>query len=158
MADKKTRGKAYEGEGYGDLRYRLFVAARKRIEKAIGAGYYCEAITIIESIIADRLESRLSYLKDEDFSFKNLGGLIKESRMLESNPDLLELMNDLDSWREARNKAIHELVKIESGKELSSWDQRMQEMGQTADEGYRILKLIYGRVADLNPLHIDRVF
>jgi hypothetical protein len=158
MTTKRIRGQAYEGKRYGSLRYQLYVAAKKRIEECIQTGYYCEAITIIESVITDRLESRLSFLKGEDFSFKTLGTLILEAGKFEQDTELIGLLKELDTWRENRNRAIHELVKVEKGKILSSWDERMQVISNTANEGYRILELIYRRVADLNPLHTDRVF
>ena len=42
-------------------------------------GFYCEAITLSESIIADRLDSRLSYLKQHNCGFRMLGELVRET-------------------------------------------------------------------------------
>ena len=67
---KRPRGEASSGKGYGSLRYRLFKSAGPHIEKSIREGYYCEAITIIESVITDRLESRLSFLKQNNIGFQ----------------------------------------------------------------------------------------
>ncbi len=155
---KRARGEAYEGKGYGTQRYRLFKNARARIEISIAAGYYCEAIAIIESVISDRLESRVSHLKGENFGFKNLGPLLKEAEKLETDQDMRVLVEKIDTWRQERNKALHELVKVERDKPQVSWDDRMKAMKQTAIDGYMLLKQIYNRVADLNPLHTDRVF
>lgn len=64
MANAKQRAEAYNGDGYGGLRFMLYTSAKGRIEECIRLGYYrYEVVTIIESVIADRLESCLSYLK-----------------------------------------------------------------------------------------------
>lgn len=65
----RMRPEAFSGHGYGTLRYNLFRQAKKRIERSIKEGYYCEAIAIIESVITDRLESQLSYLKQKTLAF-----------------------------------------------------------------------------------------
>lgn len=56
----------------------LFERARLQIERSMEHGFYCEAITLSESIIADRLESRLSYLKQHNCGFRMLGELVRE--------------------------------------------------------------------------------
>jgi len=155
---KRERGEAFEGKGYGRLRYNLFVEAKSRIEQSIRDGYYCEAITITESIISDRLESRLSFLKSENVGFYNLGYLLTGLKEIETDPDLITIIGEIDSWRRQRNKAIHELVKIERGRELITWGKRIAAIGETAREGYQLLVRLYRRVADLNPRHTDRVF
>jgi hypothetical protein len=154
----RQRGEAYSGEGYGTLRYNLFRAARDHIESSIKAGYHCEAIAIIESVISDRLESRLSWLSKQNYGFKTLGWLIKKLRGYETDSELTMLLEDLDKWRERRNGAIHELVKVEAGKPHIGWCERMAELATSARDGYELLKRLYHRVADLNPKHLDRVF
>lgn len=69
----RVRGEVFAGEGYGSLRYRLFVAANDHIERSIAHGFYCEAISVTESVISDRLESRLSFLTNKNFGFSTLG-------------------------------------------------------------------------------------
>ena len=90
---ERLRGEAYTGKGYGTLRYRLFVRARKRIESSIRRGYFCEAIAICESVIGDRLESRLSYLSKKNIGFRNLGHLIINLKILTLYQGLALAMN-----------------------------------------------------------------
>src|SRR4051794_20891903 len=123
---KRPRGKAYSGKGYGSLRYRLFKSAGPHIEKSVREGYYCEAITIIESVVTDRLESRLSYLKQENIGFQTLGDAIRLLQRCETDSKLIAILDDLDKWREKRNGALHELAKIEDGKPMIEWEQRIQ--------------------------------
>lgn len=156
--ETRKRAQAFTGKGYGSLRYQLFVAAKDRIEKSIKAGYFCEAIAISESVIGDRLESRYSYLKKENVGFKTLGSLIKGLENLETDGKMIQILEELNTWRNARNKALHELVKVEDGVPHTSWNDRMTQLKSDAESGYALLCSLYHRVADLNPLHSDRVF
>jgi hypothetical protein len=154
---KRKRAEAYTGEGYGLQRYELFCHARQHIISCMKNGFYLEAITIIESIIADRIESRVSHLKGQNYGFKTLGNLIPEAKKLDSDPEILAILDHIDKWREDRNKCLHEMVKIEEGTNLT-WDERTGRNRDIAISGYRVLVEIYQRVADLNPYHPDRVF
>jgi hypothetical protein len=154
----RLRGEAFTGKGYGTLRYHLFKNARDHIETCIREGYHCEAIAIIESVIADRLESRLSFLKGENVGFKTLGWLLANLAKIESDEEIQRIIALLDAWRERRNRALHELVKVEVDGSRDDWQTRLDNLGVDARDGYELLKWIYTRVADLNPLHSSRVF
>ncbi len=154
----RVRAEAYSGHGYGTLRYNLFKHAEERIEQSIQEGYYCEAIAIIESVITDRLESRLSHLKQQNVGFQNLGPAITSLQKCETNETIMLLLSDLDNWRVKRNTALHELVKIEAGKPVLKWEQRLEDLSASASEGYELLKKLYHSVADLNPRHFSRAF
>jgi hypothetical protein len=132
--------------------------ARERIESCLESGHSCEAISIIESVITDRLESRLNWLNWDNQGFKTLGSLIQQLRPLETDEQIKGMLDDLDHWRVERNGAIHELVKVEDGVPHKDWDSRMNDLSGSANRGYELLKRLYHRVADLNPSHRDRVF
>jgi hypothetical protein len=155
---KRLRGEAFTGQGYGRDRYLLFQQARERIERALKENYPCEAVAIIESIITDRLESRMSFLTKTSVGFETLGALIHGLEKKEVDPILRSLIPELDGWRKRRNVAIHELVKVEVGSSRLSWAERILQLQGTANAGYELLKAVYTRVAELNPSHTDRVF
>jgi hypothetical protein len=155
---KRRRGEAYTGKGHGTLRYELFTRAKRRIEASMASGHYCEVIALCESIIADRLESRLSFLRRENVGFETLGPLLTGLEKAETDSELLKLVAELRQWAKKRNRALHELVKIEDGVPHLSWDQRIELLQGDAQCGYELLKGLYNRVADLNPSHTDRVF
>lgn len=157
-SETRRRGQAFEGQGYGTQRRILFEKARDHINKSISDGYFCEAISIIESIISDRLESRLSYLDKKNVGFWTLGKLIVSLLKLETDPELKEIIQQVDKWREKRNKALHEMVKVEADKPALTWEDRIIILRESAIEGYQLTKSLYNRVADLNPRHHDRVF
>jgi hypothetical protein len=152
----RKRGEAFAGSGHGTLRRQLQECARDQIERSLSLGFYCEAIALSESIIADRLESRLSFLSGENAGFRNLGGFGKLKR-IESDDELRNIYAEVDQWARRRNRALHEMVKVEAKKPPTDWATRMRENRLAARDGYEIAKRIYHRVADLNPRHADRV-
>ncbi len=162
---ERRRGEAFVGHGYGTRRHLLFEAARGHIERSIESRFFCEAIAVSESVIADRLESRLSWLTKQNVGFKTLGWLIKKLQKCETDSELTHLLGELDAWRVRRNGALHEMVKVADDGPVpdwqtrdSDWQVRMAELAVSARAGYELLKRLYHQVADLNPLHGDRVF
>lgn len=138
----RTRAVSEPGTDVGSMRYGLYKQAYAQVNKAIKEGFYLEAITLIESLTSDRLESRISCRMGKDFSFKTLGSLIKELRDHESDPELKRLVDeDLDKWRQARNKALHEMVKLEQG-DSGTWEERTAELIPVAEDGLTILRAI----------------
>lgn len=99
--------------------------------------------------MSDRVESRLTFLKGKDFSFKTLGGLIDESRRIETDPALEDLITPrLDKWRKARNKTLHEMVKLAEG-ETATWIDCVQALIPVANEGRATLRAIDKRYREL---------
>jgi len=142
---KKTRAVATPGTNVGNARYHLYRMAYGRIKGAMEDGYYLEAVTLIESIISDRLESRLTKVIGSDFSFKTLGALIDKSRSVETDAALKKLViDDLNDWRALRNEALHEMAKLASG-DSSTWEDRMYALVLIADDGLKVLKALDSR-------------
>jgi hypothetical protein len=128
----------------GQLRYRTYKSAIVRIKKSIDEGYYLEAITLCESLIADRLESRLNYIKGtNEFSFKPLGTLQDGIRKIEKDVNILKLINgESDSWRISRNDALHAMAKIEDG-DTKEWNDKINDCKVIAERGEEIRKKIF---------------
>lgn len=76
MAEPRKRAITASDNDIGQERHKLYKSSFSWIKKSIGAGYYLEAISVVESLVADRLESYLSLLLAKDFSFKTLGEVI----------------------------------------------------------------------------------
>lgn len=133
--------KSAKAEPFGDVgpaRHDIYREARDRVQGALANGYWLEAITLIESLLSDRLESRASYLAGENKGFQNLGPLLNDLRDLERVPAFRELEQDIDEWRVARNSAIHELPKLEDGK-LGTWAPRLAALQPVAIRGCGLL-------------------
>lgn len=82
----------------------------KRINKAIDAEFYLEAITLEESLISNCL---FNYLKSKNKHFKNpsFQKLLKECKEL--TIDGSEIIDNVNIWRAKRNAAIHGFVESE---------------------------------------------
>lgn len=148
-ASTRKRALATIGTSVGSTRQHLYHQAYAQINSALKQEFYLEAITLIESLISDRLESRISFLKKFDFSFKTLGTLIKESRKIEKDVTFKNLVSqDLDTWRENRNKALHEMVKLADG-ETTTWSTRVEVLVPIATDGLKLLRRIDKRFKEL---------
>jgi hypothetical protein len=94
-----------------------------RIKKARGSGFYLEAVTLQESIIADRLVSFLvciGEIQSESLVEKcSLGQLIQLWTKRVPQPIPVQYFADLrsavDEWRKHRNRVVHGMVKSMPG-------------------------------------------
>jgi len=90
-----------------------------RIKKARGFQFYLEAVTLEESIIADRLISFLVYVgeiqKESAIERYSFGQLIQlwTKRVPQPVPvkDFHDLRSAVDEWRRRRNRVVHSIVK-----------------------------------------------
>jgi len=142
MTDKtKNRIRAVAGSdrGVGMQRYELYRKAWDQIEAANQSGFFLEAITLIESLISDRLESRARYLTGEDHGFKNIGPLLTLVRARDRDPDFLNAYKAIDEWRHKRNGAMHEVVKFEQGAS-ATWDEKVKPLPSIVRQGRAALK------------------
>lgn len=150
--NKRTRAIASPGSVTAKDRAEMYKSAHSRIAESSKAGFHLEAITIIESLISDRLESRLTFVLQRDFSFQHLGSLITKARQVETDPTLKNLVdNDLDSWRKSRNKALHEMAKIAEG-DTSTWQDRVNGLVPISEDGLKLLKIIDKQIKALKKL------
>jgi len=139
---KRKRAIVEENSTVGKHRREIYKSAFKQIKLANEAGFYLEAITLIESLITDRLESRLSFLDGKDFSFKTIGKLIEKSIKIETDSELKKLIEiDLRKWADGRNKSLHEMAKIAEG-DFSSWDDRYLKLKNISTKGMTLLRKI----------------
>jgi hypothetical protein len=120
-----------------------------RINSALEAGFYLEAITIQESIISDRLLSYvLGVAPNSKINTKtSLGKLIVQWRKYAGvsleRLDGTDLGRDTDAWRIKRNTVVHGLVKSAPGgtPELQS-DDFFILARQSAEEGKALAREI----------------
>jgi hypothetical protein len=106
----------------GTKRFCLLSAAAERAGDAFKQGFYLEAITLTESLLATRLESRLTYIrrlqkKSEETGFGTLGPLCKEllrdeARVAPDWDDFQVPIQAISEWANQRNEALHEMAKL----------------------------------------------
>lgn len=109
--------------------------AISRFNTAIEHSFFLEATALIESLICDRLESRIGELTDKSVEFGTLGDLLKKLNTIESDVELKYIMNNiLYKWAGKRNVVVHQAAKIELGKK-KDWNEYLRLAKLTAIEG-----------------------
>lgn len=143
---KRKRASVKENPFVGQHRYTLYKQAIGQFNRAIEYGFYLEAITICESMISDRLESRCTELNKPQ-GFQTLGRLIKTLKGIETDKILRNtILEDLDTWRLNRNTALHEIVKFEKG-DFPNWENKVETSKKYAEEGMIIFRKIDSRIS-----------
>ena len=150
-----------QNKNIASQRQETLAAAYAWIKYANSSGFYVESICIIESLITDRLESRLSYLLNENIGFQNLKTLIEKTikeenkhkekdekliKILKNNED--GIMNDLTSWSNYRNEVIHELAKVEADKFIP-FHEKKEKAKIVAESGLKLLRKLDNRTTSL---------
>lgn len=146
---KRQRAVAHPKNNVGQVRYELFSQVFSQIKAAREQGFYIEAIALVDSLVTDRLESRLSRLLGQDISFKTLGSVITKANMHEVDEQLKSTISSrLDHWRKERNAALHEMAKLADG-DYKTWSDRYKALCPVCEEGIQILRLIDNRCKKL---------
>jgi hypothetical protein len=135
----------------GSERFRLIRDAFLHCQEALRAGYYIEAISIIESILADRLGSLLYGITRQRIDLEHtIGNLLynwKEGAKKVIAPDTARplpndiasfLERDLKKWVKARNKAVHAMAKLERPGD-TTFQERYDRLERVALDGVLIL-------------------
>lgn len=126
----------------GKARQDIIGKAFNRIEEAKENGFYLEAITIVESLISDRLESILTKSTGINIGFLPLGELIKkvEKSDIAQKNDIIS-SSGIKDWGNRRNVALHEMVKLEEGN-LQDWDTKYSGLQEVVEKGIAIFRKI----------------
>ncbi|WP_350431744.1 hypothetical protein ABIS04_16315 [Shewanella sp. H8] len=113
--------------------------AIKRIDQAISAEFYLEAITLEENLISNCL---FNYLKSKNKHFKNpsFQKLLKECKELTN--DASEMVDRVNTWRAKRNTAIHGFVESEINSLSESENEFLSFAKETSIEGRDFCQLI----------------
>jgi len=136
MSKKKIRAAILDIPG--QERYEIIKAAISRYNTAIEHSFFLEATALMESLISDRLESRLGELIKTPVSFDTIGNLLNSLRKVETDAVLKEIMNkQINNWCGDRNAVIHQAAKIELGKK-KEWKDFIKEAEKTAKDGRKI--------------------
>lgn len=123
MHSKPRRIRASEEGGVGTERYSLIRAAAMRINQALTANYPLEATTLVESILAERMEKRAQHLFDHAHAppkalmkvsngFATLGELVAALQVAEHDLELRRSLEAISGWSRERNKVIHGMAKL----------------------------------------------
>ena len=151
----KYRAKNEPGSALGSTRYELYKNAFEQVAAAFNLGFYVETISICESIIADRLEARISCIKDHDpnqHQFRTLRNSLPKLDKIEphENVKFRKIIGEVTVWEDERNFAIHEIVKVKNDETRTSWKRRQVRLRRAARVGMRLSKSVSAEVQRLN--------
>jgi hypothetical protein len=136
MGKKKVRATVLDISG--KEKNEIIKAAISRYNIAIEHSFFFEATALIESLISDRLESRLGELRKEPVPFDTIGNLLNALRKIETDTILKDIMNkQINNWCGDRNTVIHQAAKIEIGKK-KYWNDYLKQAEKTAKDGRKI--------------------
>ena len=131
-----------------NIRRELYTKGFKQINNAYKNGFFIEAITIIDSMITDRLEAYVQFLlygEDKQFvaeslfnALKSFGSVTKEKNVRDE--DFKQIYNKIEGWVPKRNNAVHNFVIIRQDSLDDSADVRLQKLKDTADEGLLLVR------------------
>jgi len=152
---KFIRPRAGDGSSTGIERYMLLKAAFAHAQLSIRSGHYLEAMTVLESILTDRLGSMVGGALGHEVTLRlTLSGLIKLAKLgpavdKESTyvappkkpfPDDLIgfLSGPMTDWWMLRNDAIHGMAKLRHVSD-TSFSVRHSRLLEPALDGVRVL-------------------
>lgn len=119
-----------------ELRGQIFRSSYKRARRAISEGFYLEAIVIIESLLADRLESVLSAATAAPVQFRTANEAARDLR----GSSLIDqdLLARISSWSYGRSRWVHEFAKV-SDEDHLTWHGRLADARDVALSGFDLV-------------------
>ncbi|WP_434978719.1 hypothetical protein [Daejeonia sp. YH14] len=133
----------------GKEKYEIMRKAVSQYNAAIKAGYFLEATTLMESLLANRLESRISELTKSDVEMNTLKLLCKQvKRSGEKDEIIIKILEEINKWANQRNEVIHEAAKISKGQK-KKWENFLEDAEQTAKSGRKLFDAINKRLNQL---------
>ena len=122
----------------GMARYNMIKEAMEQYKRAMDAGFYIEAIALMESAICDRLESLANIaFSPDDYSYSTIGQLVHlfRSKGKPITPELANVLDALSAWAKNRNNAIHEMVKLGPTNSNIGFVEKYKSLKQIAKQG-----------------------
>ena len=122
--------------------------AWKRIKLATEKHFYLEAVTIAESVIADRLLSHLSGVgakTEKGHKFGLRTNFVEMTKVWMSLPPPVEdesLPKDVDEWRIERNEVVHGIAKSNPGEPTKTVEVFLRKAQDSAIEGEKLARRV----------------
>ncbi len=128
-------------------RHDLYRLANEQLKSAYAGGFYIECVSICESIIADRLESRLQFLRretEQPTRISEIGKLLNQLGHIElpESLDLLATYEKIRVWSSARNEVIHQFVKITEKNQRLTPKGRARRAAKAARDGKSLMRQV----------------
>ncbi len=131
------------------VKYLNYKEQMGRLKKAMGYGFYLEAIAIEYAIIEDRMESILRHSNKYNPEKHNTLNkkLNRVSEIQRNKTSVLrkylteEMIADIHTWKNDRNPIVHSLVKLEL---------HTEDLKSIAEKGRDLTKMLCSKVTSYN--------
>lgn len=152
MKNERHRPTISDNPNVGSARHSIYKDAIDRYHMAMDSGFYIEAISLMESLISDRIESLLNACaerkntddsKRTEYSYQPLGSLVASALKAEdirNYQPMVEEVNKIKDWKTKRNGAIHEMAKLSDTKIGQPFSEKYANLKCVAEEGYRLFR------------------
>ncbi len=152
-ADKEILDKINEGievlKNHKLVRRELIRSAHKRVVRCIKSGHHLEAIAILDSLMAHRLEAGLSSrLTRTEQPMLPLGTLIRDAISVKVISQ--ELAEKIKAWSKVRNKTLHKMVKV-SDVGAGDWKAHMEYVRHLAIWGKELNARLAKEIRKIQP-------
>lgn len=131
----------------GEIRRDRYQRVLEQYKRAMESGFYLEAVTLMESIISDRLESRATYL-GKTTGFDTLGKLCN---ILSSDTVLKDIIPQIVDWKNGRNRMLHEMSKIDASDMAEDFGEKYESGRLLAQSGLDIFRKVDAAVRRRQP-------
>ncbi len=135
-------------------RRELYGNAISHINIAIEHHFPLEAIALLESMMADRLEARLACIHKQALDkrmFSTVGNLTQElcGKKLAESDEAKAVYASVTAWANRRNEALHQMVKLAEGSD-EDWVTKVMEAQETAETGLPLFRKLDALVKKLD--------
>ncbi|MGV9410652.1 hypothetical protein ACWDOP_12115 [Nocardia sp. NPDC003693] len=146
---KREKSESHE---MGLRRLNRYSAAFDWLVECMDTGHYLEAVAVLDSLLGDRLASRLSYVAQEepDSCKSAVGPLCRalehqqndpSNERARSAPQFLPVILEIKAWAGDRNVAMHQTAKIfRNGDSPAAFDDVRALHEDTARRGIELLR------------------
>ena len=147
----KVRVVGGKGSDAGFVRHELYKAAWARYNEAMSAGFYLEAITLVDSVITDRIEAYTQHLMHYEEKHQQVTSLAnamasmdiaREERQIPIDAEYKNMRKAVSQFYEGRNKAVHNFAILSNANAEMTADDRLQEAQKTAQDGREVFNLV----------------
>ncbi|WP_135077324.1 hypothetical protein [Terasakiella sp. SH-1] len=115
-----------------------------KINEAISAEFYLEAVALEESIIRNCLY-QYCHAKRKGFKDTKFFNLIRESqKSLKKNEEATKLLDQVNEWRKSRNHILHNFITARTAELNSSLNAYAEEAKEAASQGAKLAEEIIG--------------
>ena len=140
----RIRKTVIDDPNVGTIRHDTYFAAIEKYQQALDDKYYIECISLMESLIADRLESLANQISDSNnYSYKTLEKLLEflqgKKQKDSLNDEILQCLEYVVIWKNGRNMAIHEMAKLTDNLN-EPFSAKYANLKRIAEDGYKVFR------------------